>query len=213
MGRKIIGVPGYKPGDGFGVGLNHLEFLSKFGDPVIIMPHEEFRQVDMLYLTGGADLNPKSYGEIPGFKTSNTDVYKQFFFEERLKNYVNKKIPIFGVCLGFQMLNVYFGGKLQQNSLYHPQSKDRYKPGHKVTILKTGEEVEVNSHHHQLVTQEILSTQLQALATFECNGDGTVIEAFKHNVLPIYAVQWHPEEFYDNFSMNIMNDLITRNKK
>ena len=84
MPKPVIGIPGYKVDTNFGVGIANLEFVSTFGNPRIILPWEEDVPIDVLYLTGGLDVNPTSYGEVPGFKTSNTDVFKQFFFEKRL---------------------------------------------------------------------------------------------------------------------------------
>lgn len=208
--RKRIGIPAFKTGENFGVGLNHLEFVNNFGDPVLIMPHEEKVKVDLLYLTGGLDLNPSSYGEIPGFKTSNTDVYKQFFFDKRLKNYVSDT-PIFGVCLGFQMLNVFFGGKLTQHAINHPQSSDRFRKGHEVSYITSEgikEKFEVNSHHHQLVRLDQLGNKLTPVAIYEDSSKNPVVEAFAHQELPIVAVQWHPEEWYDNFSKSYINSLL-----
>lgn len=211
MSRIKIGIPGYKNSETFGVGLNHLEFVNKYGDPVILMPHQKEINVDFLYLTGGLDLNPSLYGEVPGFKTSNQDVYKQFFYEHRLRNYVGK-VPIFGVCLGFQMLNVFFGGKLQQHTLYHPSSKDRWSKGHEVTIRidqKTTKKIDVNSHHHQLVPKEKLASSLISVAEYNCTKEGVIVEGFVHNKLPIAAVQWHPEEYYDEFSDYLIQNLIS----
>jgi len=100
MPKLRIGCPAYKTDTSIGVGVTHLEFISQYGIPRIILPEEENVDIDALYLPGGLDVNPSSYGEIPGFKTSNTDVFKQFFFDKRLLSYVDRRIPIFGICAG-----------------------------------------------------------------------------------------------------------------
>ena len=56
-----IGIPAYKVDSNFGCGLTHLEFISQYGNPRIILPWEENVPVDALYLPGGLDLNPSSY--------------------------------------------------------------------------------------------------------------------------------------------------------
>lgn len=207
MARKRIGIPGYKVGDAFGVGLNNMDYISTFGDPVIIMPTDDFRDdIDLLYLSGGADLNPQNYDEVPSFKTTNSDVFKQYFYEKKLDAYIGK-VPIFGVCLGFQMLNVFFGGKLQQHTVYHPTSKDRWKEGHEVSSASGT--FKVNSHHHQLIPEKLLAPSLRAIAWYDCQGDGRVIEALKHVDLPIAGVQWHPEEWRDTFSNGLITKLLS----
>jgi putative glutamine amidotransferase len=209
MERKRIGIVGSKFENGFGVGLHNIEYMHGFGNVHIIMPWEEFNdKLDMIYLPGGLDVNPATYGQLPGFRTSNTDVFKQFFLEHRLKNYVDAGTPIFGVCLGFQQLNVFFGGKLIQDNPFHAQSTDRGVAAHKV-ITSMGDEFYVNSHHHQCVTRKNLSSELEVLAMSLTGG---VVESFKHKQLPIVGVQWHPEEYFDSFSDSQIKSLLNDRK-
>lgn len=193
--KKIIGIPGYKSENGFfGAGSNHLEYLSQFGNVRIIMPYEELVKVDLLYIPGGLDLNPNSYGEVPGFKTSNQDVFKQFFFDKRLKGYVDSRTPILGVCLGMQELAVYFGSKLTQNLISHPQSSSRGEKAHKVHMIDNNGRIltdkkytmEVNSHHHQGVLLSDLNDSLKPLLVSE--GTEGIVEAFEHRELKIIGI-------------------------
>jgi len=215
MKKKIIGIPGWKIGENsYGVTSTYLEFMSKIGVPRIIMPWEDLVKVDLLILPGGLDINPASYGELPGFTTSHSDVFKQYFYDQKLKNYIGN-IPIFGICLGFQQLAVYFGSKLTQNLKFHTQSDDRWKAAHPVynnanKITMKIKEGEVNSHHHQGVLESQLSLDLKALlfAENEENVIDPIVEAFCHTELPIAAVQWHPEELYDNITFELIDHLI-----
>lgn len=103
--------------------------------------------------------------------------------------------PILGICRGLQVLNVYFGGTLQQHfdKELHAQS-DGAQPMHDLKIhahtfmseLYPAATV-INSYHHQRIAK--LAWGLRAAAT---HSDGT-IEAFQHETLPVWAVQWHPE--------------------
>lgn len=216
--RKVVGIPGFLNNEKmFGVTGHYMEFANKYGDVRILMPHEEFVEVDLLILPGGLDLSPTSYRAVPSFRSSNHDVFKEFFFKERLQNYVNANVPIFGICLGFQMLNVHFGGTLTQNLLYHPESNSRWATAHKIVVNGYKNPIEVNSHHHQGVTVEKdLSEEFNVVAWSADSRDklgkltntepeGTLVEAFLHKTLPIAGVQWHPEELYDSVS----NQLIT----
>jgi gamma-glutamyl-gamma-aminobutyrate hydrolase PuuD len=223
MNKKVIGIPGYKSKDdsSYGAGVNHLEFISKFGYPRIIMPWEEDTEIDALYLPGGLDLSPSSYGAIPRYNTSNQDVFKEFFFKQRLENYVQKQIPIIGICLGMQQLGVYFGSKLTQDLIFHAQSDSRWATAHDLFPAdrinrKVGK---VNSHHHQGILLKDLSGELiplylsenedkdleESLGNTDC---GHIVEVFRHASLPILGFQYHPEEFYDSLSIDLIKDLL-----
>ena len=73
--------------------------------------------------------------------------------------------PIFGICRGIQVINVYFGGTLIQDipaqrstNILHSQTAEYHAPTHKIQIVKDsiiydmlGESSEVNSFHHQAI--------------------------------------------------------------
>lgn len=210
--NKRIGIPLWSIDNGIGVGKNHYAFIERFGIPIIISPHIEKENIDMLYLPGGLDLyNPN---EIPQAFSSNTDVFKQFFFDKRLSNYVNDT-PIFGVCLGAQQLASHFGCKITQDLLYHSQSNDRWEPAHKVESFnsKNRIELDVNSHHHQCIVENNITDNMEILFVADnedspITGDGRIVEAFKIKDKNIYGVQWHPEELYDDFSISVINNLL-----
>jgi len=215
---KTIGIIGHRSEDGkvFGAGSNYLELISRFGKPHIIFPGDELVHVDLLVLPGGLDIAPQSFGAVPTFKTGQSDVFKQFFFEKRLSLYVDANIPIFGICLGFQMLAVYFGSALEQHLWRHPQSSGRCMAAHPVTPLPdairyAAQPFEVNSHHHQGVFLHGLSDELEPLAITKDNPDSEnmLVEAFRHRTKPIMAVQWHPEEWFDTFSCTMISDLLS----
>lgn len=104
--------------------------------------------------------------------------------------------PIFGICRGHQLLNVYFGGSLIQHipTAEDHVIHDRVDSVHGVcaepdSILAGlyGREFPVNSAHHQAVDRVGKGLFVTASAL-----DGTV-EALEHESLPVMSVQWHPE--------------------
>ena len=215
---KTIGIVGYRSEDGsvFGAGSNYLELISRFGKPYIIFPGEELVNVDLLVLPGGLDIAPQSFGGVPTFKTGDQDVFKQFFYDKRLPLYIDSGIPVFGICLGFQMLAVYFGSVLEQHLWRHPQSTDRSLAGHTVEPLPAAmryaaQPFEVNSHHHQGIFLQGLSPELEplALAKASPNSENMLVEAFRHRSKPVMAVQWHTEEWFDAFSCMMIDELLS----
>lgn len=92
------------------------------------------------------------------------------------------RLPVFGVCRGMQMMNVYQGGSLVVID-GHVATR------HRVSGVLWPEAREVNSYHSIAVLPEFLGRDLEILATAS---DGSV-EAMRHVVLPWLAVMWHPE--------------------
>jgi len=219
MSKKII-IPGWSTGDSsWGVTKPYLDFFSNYGQVEIITPRKGIVEADLLVIPGGMDLNPNKYGEVPGFFTGNIDVYKNYFYEQNLPQYIEAGIPMFGICLGFQSICSYFGSKLTQH-MYHPYSSSRSELVHKVYPVlgydathgyrtKRGKEdkyFKVNSLHHQAVSQYELGEDLQPLYLDE---DGFYVEVVKHRELPIAGVQFHPEELgYDKITDTLVRELL-----
>lgn len=218
--KKTVLIPGYSMGDNsFGVGKDYLELVSYLGAKArILMPTDELVEGDMLLLPGGADVAPSAYGEVPGYRTGNQDVYKDHFFQHRLKEYVDSGMGIVGICLGMQQLAVYFGSKLTQNFIYHPQSKTGWDGAHALWNATDyrkvgGKDFKVNSRHHQGVTLDDLSDDLDAIFLAE-NDDSHlteheyIVEAFMHKEKRILGIQWHPENFYDSLSLDLIKRVL-----
>lgn len=234
MSKPKIGIVGYKSSDGnsFGAGIAYLDFISQFGDAIIVMPHQVYPpDLDALVLPGGPDLRTSTYGEVPSFYTGSPDAYRQHFFDNCLGNYIDAGIPIIGICLGFQQLNVHFGGSLTQNFHYHAQSPSRWTKAHDIISteeahsldLGLARKFEVNSHHHQGVLLHQLAQPLVPLAiaaneeyidekslakVSDNEKPFMIVEAFKHESLPIIGFQWHPEEWRDHFSTTLIKALL-----
>ncbi len=151
---------------------------------------------DGLILCGGNDINPVYYGEeING--SVDIDSERDAVEFDLLKAFVDADKPVMGVCRGFQLINVYFGGSLYQhirNANEHSSYSD-FDLIHPVCASKNsiagnlyGLDFKVNSFHHQAVNR--LGRGLKATMW---SADATVIEGFEHESLPVFGVQWHPE--------------------
>lgn len=150
---------------------------------------------DGLILCGGVDIHPRHYHEPVDGSVCIDEARDQAEFA-LLQAYVEAGKPVFGICRGFQLINIYFGGTLHQDipdAACHRNGRDHYI-AHSVTALDDsvvgkayGTRFWVNSAHHQAVKD--LGSGLRATAFWE----ETYIEAFEHTTLPLFAVQWHPE--------------------
>ncbi len=158
-------------------------------------------RIDGLILSGGHDINPALYGEEPRPKLEEIWPARDHFDITLLETALKQGKPVLGICRGFQLINVYYGGKLLQDLSYADHELLKHNQGHtpdlathKVTLKPGtelaelfGEELMVNSFHHQVVTEAGRGLTVSATSS-----DG-VIEAVENKELKILATQWHPE--------------------
>jgi putative glutamine amidotransferase len=208
---KKIGIVGWSTGDNsFGCTKPYLEYFSSFGQVEILMPRPDMvKGLDLLVLPGGMDTNPANYNQAPSFYAGNNDTFKEYFFRTNLSQYIQNEVPIFGVCLGMQQLNVHFGGTLVQHADFGYSSKSRDELVE--TLIFTDKfhfkdtKYKINSLHHQGVMPENLSPELEILATSKEYGN---VEIFAHKMLPIVGYQGHPEETWCEVANLLIRNLI-----
>lgn len=195
-----IGIFGQVHDDKYGVNSAYLNLITELGGiPIIIFPTtiQDFwatYNIEALLVPGGADVNPISYREIPSIQTGYQNPILEYYDKVILPEVLKTSIPIMGICRGLQILNVLHGGTLLQHLDGHPYSTMRTQLAHKVN---TGKSVfKVNSLHHQGI--DLIGKDLQIEATSEDDG---IIEAISHKTKKVFAVQWHPEEIFDSFSI------------
>jgi anthranilate synthase len=115
----------------------------------------------------------------------------QFLVPETVKNCVDRKIPIFGVCLGLQGIIEAFGGEL--GILHYPQhgKSSRIFVTEPESVLFNGlpQSFSVGRYHSLFALPQKLPKELKVTAI----SDDDVIMAIEHQTLPIAAVQFHPE--------------------
>lgn len=197
--------------------------------PVLIPDLEEHSLMPILtemsgfIFQGGTDIAPGTYGAPadeqhpwPGDETR--DRYELKIMDFAIRN----RLPVLGICRGFQLMNVYFGGTLYADiATYHPkaiQHRDaqaydqlvhsvRFEKDKLLDRLhKNRKNHLVNSVHHQGVKD--IGHNLEVLAI--CEDDG-LIEAFHWKGAEegkVLGVQWHPE-FFPHFEGELIDgDLI-----
>lgn len=165
--------------------LQHIEnFLDEFA-------------IDGLLLSGGDNIGEN----IDRDKTENS----------LLSYAIQKKIPTIGVCRGMQLINNFFGGKIDIDSNNQHVARD-----HKIEIINTkfltifdSNTVSVNSFHKNMISPKNLGDHLQAFAIFK---DDNSIEGFSHQTLPIVGVMWHPERDQNKNNKLIFSTIFKDNK-
>ncbi|MDR2605670.1 MAG: gamma-glutamyl-gamma-aminobutyrate hydrolase family protein [Oscillospiraceae bacterium] len=178
---------------------NYSDAVARVGAvPTVSLTEADFSRFDGLILPGGDDIDPAFFGqENNGSEGIDTELDRTQF--AIMDAFVKAGKPIFGICRGHQVINVYFGGSLMQDlptaaqtHRWNETDGDRVHtttalPNTFLTALYGDTEFPVNSAHHQG-----LGTLGAGLKAIQHAPDG-VIECIVHDTLPIAGVQWHPE--------------------
>lgn len=184
--------------------------LATGGIPVILPPMENVDDLnpvldilDGFVLIGGADLDPRRDGFMRHPAVRPMDNRREAFDRMLMKQVAKRRMPVFGIGVGMQLLNVSQGGNLYlhisedlPNAIPH---KDLHDPAHRhaleVVVGSLMErvygdgEIRVNSMHHMAVDEVAPGFRVTARCP-----DG-VIEAIESEMPDWLAVgtQFHPE--------------------
>jgi len=217
---KMIGIFGWKTSEAsYGVTIPYLQYAGQFGDVKILGIDEAINpDLDLLIVPGGSDIDPGRYKAVPDYYTSKSDPIKEYQDTIVLPQYIDMGIPIFGICRGMQTLAVHFGATLIQNMYHETNEHDRDELIHDIDIIKEGfsihEKISVNSLHHQCVSYIDFPDCLEVVGVYISKKKNdkkyhNSIEVIKHRELPIWGVQYHPEELsYDPLGDKIINELL-----
>lgn len=209
---------------------NYLTSISEAGGLPFLVPMmasvDDYRQIaetaDGFFFAGGIDIRPSLYREKTLPECGEIDDERDRSEFTALEEIKKTGKPVFGVCRGIQVLNVFCGGTLWQDipsqcngSVIHSQKESVTERTHDVTIEKGSllydilekDRISVNSFHHQAVKE----TPITASARAE---DGIIeaIEDAEHRFF--LGVQWHPEHtFYvDDESKKLFSAFVSATK-
>lgn len=192
----------------FYVARAYVDAVYKYGGiPMLITPRYDesvtndyieplLNIVDGLLFSGGGSAKRNPSEALPTLRGQQPIRYD--FEAALLKKAYEKKLPIIGICRGFQMILEVFGGTLSDELVkHHKQTGPKYEPSHGVTVNKESmlyeivgsENWDVNSIHIQQAEKVPEGFIISARAT-----DGVIecIEAVDYPFL--MGCQFHPEE-------------------
>ena len=185
--------------------------------PVPVPPNHDDHLIDELLagyaglvFTGGYDLHPRHYSEQAHERTHPLHERRDSFEMDLFRRADARKIPIFAICLGFQIAHVARGGRLIQHvddipgrtpPVVHYRPRDanafhrvRIEPDSSLATIVGSNDVECASRHHQVI--DVLH-QGAGLRPVGYAPDGILEASEDCDGRFLIGVQWHPEEQFD----------------
>ena len=196
----------------FGTNQVYVHGIERAGAIAVLIPPMAGRQaatlldrIDGLLVPGGADIDPGFYGEAPAPGVDESDRPRDSLEMALVRAAEKRRMPVFGICRGQQVINVVHGGTLYQDiktetgsRLKHrsPKSRGRDYLAHDVEIdgdswfaeTASAKHLRVNSLHHQ--SARTIGRGLRVTAR---SSDG-IVEGLETADRRVVAVQCHPEE-------------------
>ncbi|WP_086428299.1 anthranilate synthase component II [Staphylococcus cornubiensis] len=114
--------------------------------------------------------------------------------------------PILGVCLGFQLLVTYYGGKIIHAP--RPVHGHTTRIRHDQSLLFDGlpEEFEVMRYHSLMAD----STTIGAPLVVSAQNEEGIVMAVRHKSRPIYGVQYHPESILSEYGHEQIRNFLRK---
>jgi putative glutamine amidotransferase len=192
---------------------SYIRAVQRAGGRAVLLPPDQedaeapdgvLELLDALVVTGGAgDLDPNLYGDERHPETGPVQEERDAYELTLVRGALQREMPILGICRGMQILNVAYGGTIEQHLpdvLGHEEH--RHTPGtfadHEVRLVPdslaaraTGSErTPAKSHHHQGIKQVGKGLQVTGWAV-----EDDAVEALEDPSCPfVLGVLWHPEE-------------------
>lgn len=177
------------------------------GTPVLLPPQEDLAEgaravvarVQGLIVSGGADVDPRRYGEEPGPRTAGWREDRDAWELALLDAADEVGLPTLGICRGMQLMAVSAGGSLHQHT---PDlvGHENHSPGGDTfgtvqvdlvdgSLVRSlvGDRLSVHCHHHQSVREH------PGFLPGAYADDGTIEAMERPGDRFCLAVQWHPE--------------------
>ena len=157
----------------YGVKYNILRSLCDWNCEVIVLPASSSAELILSYLPDGILLS-NGPGDPEGIP----------YAIETIRQLIAKK-PIFGICLGHQLLGLALGGRTFKLKFGHRGANQPVKD------LKTGKVMITSQNHGFSVDPNSLDPEEVELTQVNLNDQ--TLEGMRHKRFPIFSVQYHPE--------------------
>jgi putative glutamine amidotransferase len=189
--------------------------IERYGEA----PKEIVAAIDGLVLTGGRDIDARSYGAEPDPHNEAGNPVRDRVELALARAALDERLPLLGICRGMQLLNVALGGGIDQ----HLDDPDRIHlsrpgefvdhriqadPGTRLASIVGEDSVTGRSHHHQGVGPVAPGLRVSARST-----DGLVEAVESEGEGFCVAVLWHPEESLRDAGLSLYEALVAASRE
>jgi len=158
----------------FGIKKNILRHLANYGARVIVVPADTTAEEVLAMNPDGVFLS-NGPGDPAGLP----------YAVETVRGLIDSGIPIFGICLGHQLIGRALGADTHKLKFGH------HGGNHPVQHLQTGEVLITSQNHNYCVTADDLNSSEVEITYKSLNDDS--LEGFRLKDKPVLSVQFHPE--------------------
>ncbi len=157
----------------YGVKVNIPRMLKKEGCHVTVVP-ADMKAEDVLAMAPDGVLLSNGPGDPEAVTYAIQEIRKLL-----------GKLPIFGICLGQQLLGLAYGGNTYKLKFGHRGANQPIKN------LRTGR-VHITSENHGFAV-DMNSIKAEPVKVTHVNLNDNTVEGMEHEVYPAFSVQFHPE--------------------
>ena len=157
----------------FGVKTNSLREFAKRGCKVTVVPDNTSAE-DVLALKPDGIFLSNGPGDPSSMKAVAAEI----------KKLTEKDVPMFGICLGHQILGRVFGGETYKLKFGH-------RGGNQPIMDLTTGKVEITAHNHGFAVDA--DSLPETVEVTHVNLNDRTVAGLRHKTLPIFSVQYHPE--------------------
>jgi len=231
--RPVIGITGAYSEENRRLSLNerYFEAVMRAGGLPVMLPQtsdedmilDMLGRIDGLLLSGGVDVLPARYGE-ETLPACGTICEKRDAFELLItKHALQRKMPVFGICRGIQVLGVAMGATLFQDiesqlglpAKQHKQEEPYDDPVHTVRFKEGGlferitqtQLMPTNSMHHQSIKEAGDLLRIEGITM-----DGIIEAVCARDNEAVFGVQFHPEFLvhYSDFAARLFTYFVDK---
>lgn len=169
--------------------------------------HSEFiPKLDGYLFTGGSDIPPKFYGEENDGSILLPHSEQRYLFQKAVYDQIPRDMPVLGICLGFQFLNVVEGGNLLQ----HIDDEAEHNKKRTITFKKGslmhrvyGDTTIGQCFHHQSLKR--VADAFEVTGLDDVSGTPHAIE-LRQPGRKVYGVLFHPEFTFKDEAMKVKDE-------
>lgn len=178
--------------------INLIKFINSLNYQVVIIPYNENKKEFHQYL-GQLSKRINVCGIIlSGGNDLGTMKIRDRCEREMIDFSIEKNIPLVGICRGMQIINKYFGGKIDKIN-------NHVKKTHKIFDVNKNFISRVNSYHSFCI--KIKNNNLKPIYFSEDES----IEMIAHKIYKIIGIMWHPERYktFKKFDLQIFKKFLS----